>query len=188
MYTSRLSRRLSRYSLPVMGRTSDLTAAFGDALNVDPPMIRMPPVPIEWVFSSSRCDGFDLDEKFLLYQLVHDKERVRRAFSVWIQFLEQLAAGVHKLRNIVRAHQVGVELDHIAESEGFRFQRFRQIRKDLSRLPDEIIAANQCAVAVHRDLSRDEHKFRAPDSAHVTVESERTRQGFRVADLHSAFR
>src|SRR5580704_11663812 len=188
MYTSRSSRRLSRYSLPVMGRTSDLTAAACGALTVDPPMTRTPPVPIGWISSPSRCDGFDLDEKFLLYEAIHDHERIRRAFSVWIQFLEQFATRVHKLRDIGRAHQVRIELDHVAEGERFRFESFRQIRKDLSRLPDQIVATHQFAMPIHRDLPRDKHKFGAADSADVAVESKRTSQGFGVRDFHGAFR
>src|SRR5262249_24376751 len=95
---------------------------------------------------------------------------------------------LHELRNILRVHQVGRELDDVSPARADRFKRRFDIREGLHALGVEIAVADQLAVAVDANLAGDEDEFRRLDAREMRVLTKRLAERVGVEELDVSHR
>src|SRR5262249_55736329 len=118
----------------------------------------------------------------LLHQTIDDQQRVGRIGAAGKQ-LGKLAQPIgHELRDVLRVHKIGGELDHVAETGTGGFERRLDIGEGLHALRVEIVTADDLAV-LDRYLPGDEQKLRRLDASHVRILPERLSQRVGIKNL-----
>ena len=95
-------------------------------------------------------DRLDLDQELLLHQPVDDEERVRRVFVVGEHLWIVLLAPLIEPRDVLRVHEEGGELHHIAPAAGGGLERLLDLRIDRRALRFEGFAGRDDAGDVQR--------------------------------------
>src|SRR4030081_3793910 len=95
--------------------------------------------------ASQGGDGLYLDQERLLHQAVDDKERVGRIGPAGKHPRKLTQPERHELRDVLRMHEVGRELNDIGEGRALRFERGLDIGEDLPALGVEVVGADGLA-------------------------------------------
>src|SRR5262249_46735992 len=87
---------------------------------------------------SHRRDGRNLDQKRLLHETIDDQQRIRRITPARKQPGKFTQPERHELRDVLRVHEIGGELDHAGEARALRLQGSFDIGEYLPALRVEV--------------------------------------------------
>jgi predicted component of type VI protein secretion system len=113
----------------------------------------------------------DLDLRARYRQPAHLDERARGA-----RVAEELLAHWIDLRPVVDVRQEDRHLRHIREGRPTRGQHSTDVLERLSRLGNDVVAADEAAFGVHGDAARDEQEVSDADG--IRVMADRLRLAF----------
>src|SRR5258708_37586095 len=119
-------------------------------------------------------DGLYFDQELLLHQPVDDQEGVGRVGAVGEHPREFAQPVLHEFRDVLRVHEVGGELRHVAPAGAGGLERLLDLGEHARALRVEIVAGGE--------HSRDEQELAGLDPRDVGILAERLAEAFRVDD------
>src|SRR5215813_13613667 len=104
--------------------------------------------------TSQRRDGRHLDQQRLLHEAVDDQQRVGWIAPARKHARKFAQPKLHEFRDVLGMHEIGRELDHIAEVRTLRFQRGLDVGENLPVKWRPTAAASSWAVATWPAMNR----------------------------------